>query len=122
MFRNRSPRCIQLDLSANSVQDRLRSKMRRLTLTTLTVLLAALCTCAIAHAQTPQDTDAKVHTGKSDPVSRVTIEVSGGEKNSPIENASVYLKYVEERKIKKDKKVELNVKTNREGTAHIPEA
>jgi len=54
--------------------------------------------------------------------SRVTIEVSGGEKEAPVENASVYIKYVEERKIRKDKKVELNVKTNREGTAHVPAA
>lgn len=54
--------------------------------------------------------------------SRVTIEVSGGEPESPVENASVYIKYVEERKIRKDKKVELNVKTNREGTAHVPDA
>lgn len=52
---------------------------------------------------------------------RLTIEVSGGEKNSPVENASVYVKYVEEHKIK-DKKFELNVKTNRDGTAHIPDA
>ena len=53
---------------------------------------------------------------------RVTIQVSGGEKEEPIENASVYLKYVEERKIKKDKKVELNVKTNQSGAAHVPDA
>lgn len=55
-------------------------------------------------------------------MSRVTIEVSGGENEAPIENASVYLKYIEERKIRKDKKLELNVKTNREGTAHVPDA
>jgi hypothetical protein len=66
--------------------------------------------------------DAKARTAKSDPTSRVIIEVSGGEKESPVENASVYLKYVEEHKLTKDRKVELNVKTNREGTAHIPEA
>jgi hypothetical protein len=52
---------------------------------------------------------------------RLTIEVSGGEKESPVENASVYLKYVEAHLLK-DKKFELNVKTNREGTAHIPDA
>ena len=57
-----------------------------------------------------------------DQVSRITIEVSGGDKSTPIENASVYIKYIEERKIKKNKTVELNVKTNREGTAHVPEA
>jgi hypothetical protein len=57
-----------------------------------------------------------------DQTSRITIEVSGGENASPVENASIYIKYVEERKIKKDKKTELNVKTNREGTAHVPDA
>src|SRR5579863_1681882 len=57
-----------------------------------------------------------------DQMSRITVEVSGGEKSVPIENASVYIKYVEERKIKSNKTVELNVKTNREGTAHVPDA
>lgn len=88
----------------------------------LQIPIMALALCGSAWAQNVPEPDAKVHTGKSDPVSRVTIEVSGGDKDSPVENASVYLKYVEERKLKKDKKVELNVKTNREGTAHIPEA
>jgi len=53
---------------------------------------------------------------------RLTIEVTGGEKAVPVENASVYVKYVEEHVIKKDKKLELNVKTNREGVAHVAEA
>lgn len=53
---------------------------------------------------------------------RVTIEVTGGEKDAPVENASVYLKYVKDRKIVKDKQYELNVKTNREGIAHVPNA
>jgi hypothetical protein len=59
---------------------------------------------------------------KSEQVAHVTIEVSGGDSGTPVENASVYLKYVEERKIRKDKKVEMNVKTNRDGAAHIPGA
>ncbi|MDP9339175.1 MAG: hypothetical protein M3P45_09935 [Acidobacteriota bacterium] len=53
---------------------------------------------------------------------RITIEVTGGEKDAPIENASVYLKYVAERKIVKDKQYEMNVKTNRDGIAHVPNA
>jgi hypothetical protein len=53
---------------------------------------------------------------------RLTIEVTGGDSASPVENASVYVKYVEEHAIKKDKKLELNVKTNREGVAHVAEA
>jgi hypothetical protein len=53
---------------------------------------------------------------------RLTIRVTGGDQNVPIENASVYVKYVEEHKIMKDKKLELNVKTSREGVAHVPNA
>jgi hypothetical protein len=64
----------------------------------------------------------KGQTQRSLPSTRVTIEVTGGDKESPIENASVYLKYVEEHKIAKNKQFELNVKTNREGIAHIPDA
>ncbi|HEY6127487.1 MAG TPA: hypothetical protein VIW23_04830 [Candidatus Acidoferrum sp.] len=54
-------------------------------------------------------------------VNKLTIEVNGGEKNVSVENASVYLKYVEEKKLRKDRKYALNVKTNRDGTAHIPD-
>jgi hypothetical protein len=64
----------------------------------------------------------KGQTQRSLPSTRVTIEVTGGDKDSPIENASVYLKYEEERKIARNKRFELNVKTNREGIAHIPDA
>jgi len=54
--------------------------------------------------------------------SRLTIEVTGGDKSVPVENASVYVKYIEQRSLRKDKKVELNVKTNRDGIAHVPDA
>jgi hypothetical protein len=60
-------------------------------------------------------------TASAPAVKKLTIEVSGGEKNVAVENASVYLKYAEERKLRKDKKYALNVKTNRDGTAHIPD-
>ena len=53
---------------------------------------------------------------------RLTIEVTGGEKNIPVENASVYVKFIEEHAIKKNKKLEINVKTGREGVAHVPGA
>jgi hypothetical protein len=53
---------------------------------------------------------------------RLTIEVTGGEKNTPVENASVYVKFVEEHAIKKNKTLEINVKTSREGVAHVPDA
>lgn len=52
---------------------------------------------------------------------RLTIQVTGGEKNEPVDSASVYVKYIQEHKLRKDKRVEMNVKTNRDGIAHVPE-
>jgi hypothetical protein len=81
----------------------------------------ALCATQVpAGAQAQPATTAK--QTQTEQTSRVTIEVSGGDNETPIENASIYIKYIEERKIKKNKTVELNVKTNRDGTAHIPDA
>jgi len=54
------------------------------------------------------------------PTSKLTIEVTAGDENKPVENASVYLKTVEEHMIK-DKKFEVNVKTNQKGVAHVPD-
>lgn len=82
-------------------------------------LLVAAAVCVAA--QDPSAPAAKAPAQSEEP-SRLTIEVTGGEKAVPIENASVYVKYIEEHAIKKDKKVELNVKTNREGLAHVAEA
>ncbi len=70
----------------------------------------------------PSSSAPKAAVPKSDSQTRMTIEVTGGDKETPVENASVYFKYIEERKIWKDKKLELNVKTNREGVAHVPDA
>jgi hypothetical protein len=67
-----------------------------------------------------KDSDAK---GKSDSGSKnvkLTIVVTGGEEKKPIDAASVYVRYVEERKIGKDKKIEMNLKTNQEGICHVP--
>ncbi len=51
---------------------------------------------------------------------KLRIEVTAGEKNQPVENASVYVRYVEEGLLK-EKKREMNVKTNREGVAKVPD-
>jgi hypothetical protein len=85
--------------------------------------MAALALCVAhlpANAQTKATQPSKQTT--TEQVSRITIEVSGGEAETPVENASIYIKYIEERKVKKDKLLELNVKTNKEGTAHVPDA
>lgn len=86
--------------------------------------IVALCMALPAASQNPPTSDApaQVQPRKPDSPSRITIEVSGGDKDTPVENASVYVKYIEEHAIKKDKKLELNVKTNRDGVAHVPNA
>lgn len=94
------------------VQDGVRGEMRL-------QRSGVACLAILAFASALQAAKGQV---KTDQTSRVTIEVSGGENDTPVENASIYVKYIEERKILKDKKLELNVKTNREGAAHIPAA
>lgn len=87
-------------------------------------LAASLVLVRPAVAQNPPPSTPEPKSGgpKPDPQARVTIEVTGGDQETPVENASVYFKYIEEHKIKKNKTMELNVKTNREGVAHVPDA
>lgn len=51
----------------------------------------------------------------------LTIVVTAGDENKPVDSASVYVKFVEERKVIKDKKIEMNLKTNLSGVCHVPE-
>jgi hypothetical protein len=89
-----------------------------------TCLGACLFSARLATAQNPPPSSSAPPpaTSKPDVQTRITIEVTGGDKDMPVENASVYVKYVEEHIIRKNKKLELNVKTNREGIAHVPDA
>src|ERR1700730_19110631 len=94
----------------------------KISCSTRAVLCCALCAWGLSGAITSMSCLAMPAAQRAVASTRVIIEVTGGEKDAPVENASVYLKYVEERKIVKDKQFELNVKTNREGIAHIPAA
>lgn len=87
-------------------------------------LLAPVASYNSALAQDKPDPSGKDQPSKTraDVSNRVTIEVTGGTNDVPVENASVYVKYVEERTLRKDKKVELNVKTSRDGLAHVANA
>lgn len=71
--------------------------------------------------QPPSKKDQPPKDRAPSPLNRLTIEVTGGDANKPVENASVYLKTIEQRLIK-DKKTEVQVKTDRRGIAHIPDA
>src|SRR5271155_1884492 len=50
----------------------------------------------------------------------IHIEVTAGEKNKPVDSASVYVRYNEPHKIKADKLIEMNVKTTMEGKVRVP--
>jgi hypothetical protein len=83
----------------------------------LTAALRVVAQDPPAPAPKPQDPPAR-----SDIQTRITIEVTGGAKDVPVENASVYVKFIEEHAVKKNKTLEMNVKTSREGIAHVPNA
>ena len=57
---------------------------------------------------------------KQTETTRLTITVTGGDEKKPVADASVYVKYVVDKRIK-DQKIELNLKTNQEGLTHSPE-
>jgi len=114
-----------LDVSPRPVEDGFKQMM---TLTRILLLCASLAaSLALVRpvvAQNPPSSAPEPKSGqpKPDPQARITVEVTGGDQETPVENASVYFKYIEEHKIKKNKTMELNVKTNREGVAHVPDA
>lgn len=90
--------------------------MRTMRLTRLMALLflSVLAALSVSAQQGSSSKDASAS------IPRLTIEITGGDDNKPIENASVYLKTEEDHLIK-DKKTEQNVKTNMQGIAHLPD-
>lgn len=83
-------------------------------------LLAVALVVPLALAAQSADKDKKKDA--DDAVTRLRIEVTGGEEGKPVDQASVYVKYTEGRFLRRDKKVELNLKTNREGVARLDDA
>ena len=88
----------------------------------------ALCTVSfaslvfvIAARGRQKDAGAAAKPDSSAREDRLTIIVTGGEEKKPVDSASVYIRYAEGRKIGKDKKVEMNLKTNQSGVCHVPE-
>jgi hypothetical protein len=72
-----------------------------------------------AHGQ-EKATDSNAKADSSSKDVRLTIVVTGGEDKKPIDSASVYVRFVEEHKHGKDKKIEMNLKTNQSGECHVP--
>ena len=95
-----------------------KSATRNLVGTFLLFLPALLLICQVA-LRAQSDGDKK--PDKPSTTCRVRIEVTGGDENKPVADASVYLKFSEERKVLKDRAIEFNLKTNQEGVARSPE-
>src|SRR4029077_5435847 len=85
-------------------------------------LVAAGLLHYLAAAQDKPDAASKSQPIRPEVTGRITVDVKGRPHGVPENNDSVYVKDGEEQTIKKDKKVELNLKTSRDGFAHIPNA
>jgi hypothetical protein len=58
---------------------------------------------------------------KQQATARLRIELTGGDENKPLADASVYIKFQSDPKAQKGKQLELNLKTSQEGVALSPE-
>ena len=65
--------------------------------------------------------DSKGKVDSSSNTVHLTIVVTTAEDKKPVDSASVYVKYVQGRLLGKDKKIEMNLKTNMSGVVHVPE-
>ncbi len=87
----------------------------------IALVAIALLFSTSAFSQSKEKTEKPDKAEKAATIGHLRIEVTGGEKNQPVEGASVYVKYVQERAIAKDKKIEMNLKTTPEGAVRVPE-
>ena len=71
----------------------------------------------LLHAQSTKD---EAKPAKPSGSAQVRIELTGGDTKKPIADASVYLKFTED-KVLRDKKIEFNLKTNQNGVARSPQ-
>jgi hypothetical protein len=88
--------------------------------TLLPALAVVVLLFAVAGHSQERDADARAKQDSTAKDTRLTIVVTGGDEKKPVENASVYIRFVEEHKHGKDKKVEMNLKTNQAGICHVP--
>jgi hypothetical protein len=87
----------------------------------IAVLASLFLLFAVAGQGQDKDANSKEKSDSTSKNVRLTIVVTGGEDKQPVDNASVYVRYVQERKLGKDKKIEMNLKTNMAGIVHVPE-
>ena len=88
-------------------------------------ILVVVCSLALLFPLALRGQDKTADSkGKSDSASNLvhlTIVVTNAEDKKPVDSASVYVKYVQGRLLGKDKKIEMNLKSNLSGVCHVPE-
>lgn len=82
-------------------------------------VLAILSSPAVGAREQEKSQPTKPAGSDSGLTTKLRIEVIAGEKDEPVESASIYVKYTRERTLKKDEKIEMNTKTNRSGVAIV---
>jgi len=87
---------------------------------TASVLLLALSVILLPSILRAQSGD-KPAKEKQEGTTKLRIEVTAGDEGKPVESASVYVRYTQGRKLGKDKKIEQNWKTNKDGVVKVSE-
>lgn len=88
----------------------------------LPLAVVAILLQGMTLAAQPQSNDKKEERSKESSTTNLRIEVTAGEKSESVSNASVYVRF--ERPgglLHKDKKVEMNLRTNQEGVTKVPD-
>ncbi len=80
---------------------------------------AVLLLAGVVFAQA--SSDEKKDKSKEPLTTRLHIVVTAGDKDKPVANASVYVRFSQSRFLRKDRLVEMNFKTSQEGTVKVPE-
>lgn len=84
------------------------------------ILLLALAVIFLPTVLSAQSGD-KSAKEKPQGTTKLRIEVTAGEQGDPVDSASVYVRFTEDRKLRKDKKTEQNWKTNKDGVVKVPD-
>jgi hypothetical protein len=85
------------------------------------ILFCAALLFSLAVRAQDKSPDSKGKADSSSNSVHLTIVVTTAEDKKPVDSASVYVKYVQGRLLGKDKKIEMNLKTNMSGVVHVPE-
>lgn len=91
--------------------------------TDLVLVLAVLLIipAAVLAQSKGQEPENKAETHSQSGMVRLTIMVTGGKEKKPVSNASVYVKFVERRTLARDRKIEMDLKTDMRGRCRTPE-